>query len=56
MLHGFTLEEIRQALERHGFRIAVHKASADIQKDFFDDRTDGQQAFENIHFILAEKR
>ncbi len=56
MLHGFTLEEIRQALDRHGFRIAVHKAPADIQKDFFDDRTDGQQAFENIHFILAEKR
>lgn len=55
MQHGFALDEIRQALGRYGFDIAIHKAPASIQKEFFENRTDGQRAFENIHFILAEK-
>lgn len=55
MQHGFTVEEIRQALNRHGFQISVHKDPAAIQKKYFERRTDGQRAFENIHFILAEK-
>lgn len=55
MQHGFSTEEIRQALNRHGFGISVHKDPAAIQKKYFESRTDGQRAFENIHFILAEK-
>lgn len=55
MQHGFSLDEIRRALGRHGFGIEIHKSPASIQKEFFENRTDGQRAFENIHFILAEK-
>lgn len=56
MQHGFTFDEIRQVLNRHGFNIATHKTPQSIQEEFFKNRTDGQQAFENIHFILAEKK
>lgn len=56
MQHGFSVSEIRQALLRHGFVISTHETPMSIQKHFFEHRADGQTAFENIHFILAEKR
>lgn len=56
MQHGFFVSEIRQALLRHGFSIDIHETPETIQKRFFEDRADGQTAFENIHFILAEKK
>lgn len=55
MLHGYSVEEINDALKRHGFIIDVHESPQKIQKRFFDGRSDGQTAFENIHFILAKK-
>ncbi|MBR2175927.1 MAG: class I SAM-dependent methyltransferase [Clostridia bacterium] len=55
MQHGFSVSEIKNALERHHFTIEVHKTPEKIQNQFFDKRTDGQTAFENIHFILAKK-
>lgn len=56
MQHGFSVSEIRQALLRHGFSIDIHETPETIQKRFFEHRADGQTAFENIHFILAEKK
>lgn len=56
MQHGFSVSEIRQVLLRHGFSIDIHETPETIQKRFFEHRADGQTAFENIHFILAEKK
>ena len=55
MQHGYALSEVSEALERHGFLLDEHNSPERIQKRFFDGRADGQQAFENIHFILAKK-
>ena len=56
MRHGFSLGEMREILSQEGFVIRSHESPADIQRHFFADRTDHQQAMENVHFILAEKR
>ncbi|MCD7773300.1 MAG: class I SAM-dependent methyltransferase [Ruminococcus sp.] len=56
MQHGVSVEEIRQALSESGFIIRTHETPKDIQRLFFGNRTDKLTAFENIHFILAEKR
>ena len=56
MQHGFTTEEIRHAVSRNGFSVIRHETPKIIQKTYFDNRADGQLAFENIHFILAEKK
>jgi len=56
MLHGFSTREIQQVLERHKFRIVTHETPDIIQKNYFTNRTDGQRAFENIHFIKAIKK
>lgn len=56
MQHGFSVSEIRRALLQHGFVIGTHETPQTIQKRFFEHRADdNQKAFENIHFILAEK-
>ncbi len=55
MQHGFTIEEIRQAASQHGFWVMRHETPDSIQKKYFENRADGQSAFENIHFVLAEK-
>ena len=56
MQHGFTTEEIRHAVARNGFSVIRHETPKIIQKTYFENRADGQSAFENIHFILAEKK
>lgn len=56
MQHGFTVSEMHQALSENGFTVVRHETPENIQKAFFLDRIDGQTAFENIHFILAEKK
>ena len=56
MVHGFTVAEIRRALSRHGFAVTAHETPKIIQKHFFENRAEGQTAFENIHFMLAEKK
>lgn len=55
MQHGFTGEEIRHAVTENGFSVIKHETPLKIQKTYFENRADGQTAFENIHFILAEK-
>lgn len=55
MQHGFTTKEIQHAVSENGFSVIRHKTPVDIQKTYFENRGDGQTAFENIHFILAEK-
>ena len=56
MLHGFSVDEIKTALWRHGFEIEIHETPKTIQNKFFGARADGQKAFENIHFILSVKK
>jgi len=56
MQHGFTIEEIRRAVSENGFSVIRHETPLRIQKAYFENRADGQSAFENIHFILAEKK
>jgi O-methyltransferase involved in polyketide biosynthesis len=55
MQHGYSVAEIDGALMRHGFITDDHASPEKIQRRFFDGRTDGQRAYENIHFILAKK-
>jgi methyltransferase (TIGR00027 family) len=55
MLQGCSVEEIRAILQKQGFRISTHKSPDEIQRDYFKNRTDGQRAFENVHFIAAKK-
>ena len=55
MEYGYDISEIGDALERHGFIIDDHSTPQKIQKRFFDGRSDGQKAYENIHFVLAKK-
>lgn len=55
MLHGFSMQEIRQALGCCGFQIYEHADPEEIENKFFKGRTDSLSAYENIHYILAEK-
>ena len=55
MLHGFSVEEIRAALERNGFEVATHYTPEIIQSLYFEGRNDGLKAYENVHFMKAEK-
>ncbi len=55
MQYGYSIEEIQKALLRHGFLVCCHQSPQTIQQHYFENRIDKQRAFENIHFILAEK-
>lgn len=55
MLHGYSIAEITEALERHQFEVENHETPNTIQKKYFEGRSDGIKAFENINFILAVK-
>ena len=54
MLHGYSVKEVNDALERQGFIADMHETPAKIQQRFFGERSDGKRAFENIHFVLAK--
>ena len=56
MRHGFTVEEIGRAVSENGFSVIRHETPRSIQRAYFENRADGQSAYENIHFILAEKK
>lgn len=55
MTQGYLSSDLEKALKRHGFEMAVHFTPDEIQEEFFKNRTDRQKAFENIHFIAAQK-
>lgn len=55
MLHGYTVDEVSEALTRHGFIVDDHATPKKIQKRFFDGQSDDQKAYENIHILLAKK-
>ena len=55
MLHGFSVEEVKEALERNSFELASHYTPEIIQSLYFEGRTDGLKAYENVHFVKAEK-
>ena len=55
MLHGFSVKEIENALERHSLKIDSHEAPEEIQKIYFSGRNDNLKAYENVHFVVAER-
>ena len=55
MLHGFSLEEIKGALDRNSFELGSHYTPEIIQSLYFEGRSDGLKAYENVHFVKAEK-
>ena len=55
MKQGLSLSDIEGALGRHGLSVEAHLDPEKIQKLYFENRTDGQTAFENMHLILANK-
>ncbi len=55
MRHGYSSAEVDAALVRQGFLTDAHESPERIQERYFAGRSDGKRAFENIHFILAEK-
>ena len=56
MQPGCTLDEIWRALHEAGFAVSEHEPPSGVQQRFFGHGTSQRQAFENIHFILAEKQ
>ena len=55
MRHGYSTAEIGNALNKNGFVLSIHKTPEDIQELYFSNRTDGLSAFENVHFVKAER-
>lgn len=53
MLHGYSVKEISEVLKKYKYKTDIHETPQIIQQKYFDGRTDGQKAFENIHFISA---
>jgi methyltransferase (TIGR00027 family) len=53
MKQGFSLPELREALASNGFDLELHLKPQDIQNTFFNGRSEGYRAFENVHFISA---
>ena len=56
MMHGYSFREISETLERYSYEIEDHETPQMIERQYFENRTDGITAFENIHFILADRR
>jgi methyltransferase (TIGR00027 family) len=50
---GFDPAALGPDLERAGLRLLEDLAPADIQRNYFEGRTDGYHASEHIHFALA---
>ena len=55
MMHGYSFREISETLERYSYEIEDHETPQMIERQYFENRTDGITAFENIHFILADR-
>lgn len=55
MAQGFSLEDMKSVFERHHFGIANHLSPGEIQNKYFKNRQDGMTAYENIHFVYAQK-
>ena len=55
MLHGYSFREISETLERYSYEIEDHETPQMIERQYFENSTDGITAFENIHFILADR-
>lgn len=54
MMHGYKYEELKKALSNNKFDVTEHMTPKQIQSTYFNNRSDRQSAFENIHFIFAE--
>lgn len=55
MKYGYSAEEISEMITENGFIINTHETPKNIQRRFFSGRNDGLTAFENVHFMLAQK-
>lgn len=56
MNEGYSLKDLEEVLKKHGFILEEHMVREDIQKRFFEKRSDHQQAFEGVNFILGVRR
>ena len=55
MQEGYPVEELEKILLKDEFTIINHLSQNEIQKQYFTHCSNELTAFENIHFILAEK-
>lgn len=53
MQGGYTYNEVSRALYRLGFQIDTYLTPEKVQKTYFDGRTDGLSAFENVSLLSA---
>ncbi|WP_147532919.1 class I SAM-dependent methyltransferase [Bacillus marasmi] len=56
MKSGFSYDELEQLLEECGLLIYEHLTPAQINEQFFKNRTDYLTAFETVHYIHAVKQ
>lgn len=55
MKYGYSAEEIGKMITQNGFIINTHETPKNIQRRFFSGRNGELTAFENVHFMLAQK-
>lgn len=55
MAPGYRTKDVLEMLRRCGFYCEQHLSPAKIEKNYFSGRSDGLHAFENVHFVLAQK-
>lgn len=55
MVYGYRSEELVNALEKHNFKVYEHKDPQMLQSMYFQDRTDGMKAYENVHLLSGIK-
>ncbi len=54
MMDGYSYDELENTLETNGYRVVEHLSPKQIQKTYFQNRTDNLRAYENVHFIEAK--
>lgn len=55
MTRGFSIYEIARTFLNHHFEVKEHQNPEQIQQNYFCNRHDGLHAYENIHFVYAQK-
>lgn len=53
MTDGFNMNELSKILSDSGFHVIEHLTPKQIQKKYFENRSDSLRSFENVHFMVA---
>lgn len=56
MSGGYGEREVATMLDKSGLCVKAHLGPRDIQTMYFEGRDDGQVAYENVHFVLAQRK